>query len=680
MTPAVATPKTLTAHEHQIHAIFSDSFVFSIPDYQRPYSWTIEQAGDLLDDLLDALGDGNTPVGGLNPYFLGSVVLIKGQTPHAEVVDGQQRLTTLTILISAIRSLVGPERKQFLSKKLYQEGDPFVGTEDRFRLTLRERDAEFFRENVQREGGMEKLEALADSLPDSQKNVRENALHLKKKLTTLDQEKLEILAQFVLTRCYLVVVSTPDLDSAYRIFSVLNDRGLELSHADILKAEIIGAIPEASRGAYAEKWEDIEEEIGRGAFQNLFGHIRMIFRMAKAQGTLLEEFRAYVRPKDTPTSFIDDQLRPMARAHGEITGACFESAIAADQINAVARNLSLIDNNDWIPPAIRFMYSYRNQPELLLRYLQDLERLAAGTMIIRTNFNCRMERYGRLLRALETGQDLFEPDSPLQLTEHERAEAIRILDGDLYNTRIRIPVLLRLDGILADEGATYEHRVITVEHVLPQNPADDSVWLQWFPDEEERYEVTHRISNLVLLSRRKNSQAQNWDFERKKQEYFQRSSTVRLNGSSTCQAAVGAGGGRGSPERARRSSQRSLVTLMRRCCLRSANDEAPGKYVGLIDGQRRSGSEVTEGRRASQEVPRLSHLQPGPRRTRRWQDSRRDSLAPIHAFPRKPQGFHRDRDHSAGRGIRRRTMHRLRERRRPDVRLPRLRAVVRRAE
>lgn len=521
MTPEATIIKRLTAHEHPIHEIFSNNFVFTIPDYQRPYSWNTEKAGELLDDLLDAMGQENAPVSGLNPYFLGSVVLIKAQTADAEVVDGQQRLTTLTILVSAIRSLANPERRPFLSKVMYQEGDPYIGNADTFRLTLRDRDAEFFREYVQRDEGLQKLENLTDALSDSQQNIRDNTLHLKEKLQALDEDKREALAQFVLTRCYLVAVSTPDLDSAYRIFSVLNNRGLELSHADILKAEVIGAVPETDRSNYADKWEEIEEDLGRDSFQSLFGHLRMIFRKAKAQGTLLEEFQAYVRPKEDPTAFIDDTLRPMARALGEITGACFESATEAEQINAVARNLLLIDNNDWLPPAIRFLSLHRNQPELLLKCLKDLERLAAGTMIIRTNFNRRMERYGRLLRALESSKDLFEEGSPLQLTEEERTQAVEILDGDLYNTMIRRPILLRLDGMLADEGATYDRNVITIEHVLPQNPASDSVWLQWFSDEDERLRATHRISNLVLLSRRKNSRAQNWDFDKKKREYFE---------------------------------------------------------------------------------------------------------------------------------------------------------------
>jgi len=79
---------TLSAHEHPTQKIFSNDFIFSIPKYQRPYSWTTEHVGELLQDLLDALnaaGDADSS----NPYFLGSIVLIKEDAPKADVVDGQ---------------------------------------------------------------------------------------------------------------------------------------------------------------------------------------------------------------------------------------------------------------------------------------------------------------------------------------------------------------------------------------------------------------------------------------------------------------------------------------------------------------------------------------------------------------------------------------------------------------
>src|SRR3712207_1048229 len=103
MTVTTPTPKTLSAQEQPLAKIFSDDFAFSIPGYQRPYAWTTEHAGELLDDLLDFMGTDGESRGALNPYFLGSIVLIKGLTPESEVVDGQQRLTTLTILLAVLR-------------------------------------------------------------------------------------------------------------------------------------------------------------------------------------------------------------------------------------------------------------------------------------------------------------------------------------------------------------------------------------------------------------------------------------------------------------------------------------------------------------------------------------------------------------------------------------------------
>lgn len=178
---------------------------------------------------------------------------------------------------------------------------------------------------------------------------------------------------------------------------------------------------------------------------------------------------------------------------------------------------------DWESPAILYLSQNHQNPERLLRFFKDLERLAAGMMIRRANINHRLERYGRLLRAIESEEDLYHEDSPLQLKDDERKHILEILNGNLYNMpRIPRPVLLRLDEARSEGEARYDHGVISIEHVLPQRPSLNSQWLEWFPDEELREAWTHRLGNLVLLSKRKNSQAQNFDFERKKREYFQR--------------------------------------------------------------------------------------------------------------------------------------------------------------
>jgi uncharacterized protein with ParB-like and HNH nuclease domain len=113
------------ATEKALEKLFSNDFVFTIPPYQRPYSWTIEQAGELLCDLLSFLGNDTGPISGANPYFLGSIVLIKPKNddPNADVVDGQQRLTTLTILLSVMRSLISPEYSAQLTEYIYEKGN-----------------------------------------------------------------------------------------------------------------------------------------------------------------------------------------------------------------------------------------------------------------------------------------------------------------------------------------------------------------------------------------------------------------------------------------------------------------------------------------------------------------------------------------------------------------------------
>jgi uncharacterized protein with ParB-like and HNH nuclease domain len=247
-------PRTLVAQEQPISRIFSDDYLFQIPGYQRPYAWTTEQAGELFEDLTGFIKANSGEVSEMPPYFLGSIVLIKEEgAPNSDVVDGQQRLTTLTLLLSAVRATISAERAKDITPLLYEKGNAIKGTQDRFRLSLRDRDRDFFNRYVQLEKGFQELLQLTTPVPDSQENIRKNAQLFNEKLDVLSEIQKLQLAQFIVTRCYLVVVATPDLDSAYRIFSVLNSRGLDLTATDILKAEIIGGLS-ASNVSSPNNW------------------------------------------------------------------------------------------------------------------------------------------------------------------------------------------------------------------------------------------------------------------------------------------------------------------------------------------------------------------------------------------------------------------------------------------
>ncbi|MBV9229116.1 MAG: DUF262 domain-containing protein, partial [Chloroflexi bacterium] len=221
--------------QYNIGQVFGGNFIFSIPLYQRAYAWTTEDAERLLDDLLDAMGESTQDPKETSPYFLGSIVLTRGDKSDFEVVDGQQRLATITMLLAALRASIRPEKARELEKYLYyKEENVSKGIRRRcYRLALGKRDAEFFQQYIQAENGINTLGVSSSMvLSESQRNIHDNAVIFMQRLQQISEQERIWLKEFLLLRCCVVVVSTDDFDIAYRIFSVLNTRGRSLSYAD----------------------------------------------------------------------------------------------------------------------------------------------------------------------------------------------------------------------------------------------------------------------------------------------------------------------------------------------------------------------------------------------------------------------------------------------------------------
>lgn len=510
--------------EQRIGEVFSEDFAFTIPPYQRPYSWGLEQATELFDDISGAANDAANRKTA-EPYFLGSIVLIKEETkPEAEVIDGQQRLTTLALLLSVLLRTLPSDVTDGMRKLLYEKGNPVMGTKDRFRLRLRDRENNFFEQYVLTNKSLDPLRAIDPAqLTDPKRKLRENLLCFADRVQALSPDARQQFATYLIQNTFLIVVSTPSLESAFRIFSVLNDRGLDLTAADILKAEIIGAVVPSDRDAYTRKWEDAEEELGTASFTELFSHIRFIHSRKKQRETVLKEFREFVKAKDNPTRFIDQELVPYAATLEVIKHQSYTSTRDAEVVNRYLRYLARLDESDWIAPAILFHSNHVNETVELRKFYTDLERLASAMWLLGYDVNQRVERYGRLLAAISAGDDLTDDDSPLQLTMLECSEAQDVLNGDIYNLSRkskRTMILLRLDELLSSGEASYHFPLITIEHVLPQNPDVNGEWAKSWPDAERRKLDVHRLGNLVLLNKKQNSSASNYDFEKKKRSYF----------------------------------------------------------------------------------------------------------------------------------------------------------------
>lgn len=515
------TLNPIEAHERNIGEIFSDNYSFEIPPYQRPYAWEEEQARELLSDLFNAMD--NTQVSG-NIYFLGSIVLIKvPSVPQSKVIDGQQRLTTLTILLSVLRDLTTDletriERRGYI----FQKGSADKGTEDRFRLALRPRDVAFFRKHVQNPDATGNLPDPT-SLAGSERCIVENTLYFRRELGKLDEARRNKLVAFIVQRCFLVVVAVPTPDAARRIFTVLNARGLDLTPTDILKASLLDRAGGSAEVALAERWEAVEQSLGRDKFVELFGHIRMIYERDKPRSALEDGFSPAVPLfRGEADGFLSNLLEPVADAYALLSDPSQIGVQFSAQAAKAVRSLQRIDNKDWMPPALLRLWKRTIADKAAVAaFLIGLERLAYFLFVTRADINSRMARFAAVMDEFEPRANTSSVSIGLALSAQEQADFISALDGPLYRiTRVCRPVLQRLDEALSSGGASYYDDLISIEHVLPQTIDDDSTWAELFPDVAVRGRWTHRLANLVLLTRRINTRASNWDFARKKNEYF----------------------------------------------------------------------------------------------------------------------------------------------------------------
>lgn len=515
----------ITGKEYPLSKIFSADFEYHIPGYQRPYAWTEEETGILFDDLYEFF-----QTEAIDNYFLGSIVLIKDENkPYADVIDGQQRLTTLSILFSVMANSFHTEAYRNNCKKyLQEEGNILEGIAAQPRIFLRDWDQDFFSKYIQDI----QLDALVQIDPvtldtEAKRHIQKNCTVLREKFSEVFNDENDLLkfTQFILTRCFLVVVSTPNQESAFRVFSVMNSRGLDLLPTDIIKSMTIGKLPKDEEQKYTEKWEELENLTGRDGFNEVFTHTRTIFAKERPKKNLLDEFKEYVIKQTSPKSLVDEYLIPYTEAYVCLKNCDFSSTQNAEEINELLLWLNKTNNHDWMPPAIKFLTDHKNDSVYILWFIRKLERLASYLLVTAKDVNQRMERYKWILVEMESRPDnnLTAPLENIELTDWEKQQFIDALNGEIYSmtAKRRNYIIQRLDSFLSDGGATYNSKLFTIEHVLPQHPSADSEWMKLWPDTQTQRFWLNKIANLVPLTRQRNSAAQNYDFNTKKIKYFQ---------------------------------------------------------------------------------------------------------------------------------------------------------------
>ncbi len=529
--------------------IFSNLW-FRIPEYQRPYVWGNDEIDDLLDDLVFAHTEKPD-----QDYFLGSFVYQSkkaGSTPGQEfdendLLDGQQRMTTLFMLFACIRDLSdNADLKEVCQSSIYQKGNEFHGRPERTRIVfaIRQEVQDFVDTFIKADGGTSKTGELTElakgSLDPSVKNMANAVLKMRGELTKLSESNdaafsLPKFCAFICKNVLLIYVATEDLDDAFRLFTILNDRGVPLRNSDILKSTNLGALTnEKEKAKFAKLWEEAEGELGDD-FDRFLNHIRTILLKDKARLNLLDEFEHKIyHPREKEKS--SGQLKPSLLAKGKETfelvdrylkhydqllgGNNYDQTGASFEFdNLIKVMLTGLPSSDWLPPLMRYFDRFRY--ENLLDFLIKIDNQLSSDWIAQHSPTARIENMNNIIRAIEsaeTSNDVLSNDSVFSI---DKEGFNREINAAVYGRRFTRYLLLKLDYLYADHGQRMSLEYLSVEHVLPQNPKSDSQWCKDFTS-EQREEWTHRLGNLVLITTKKNTSQGNKDYKDKKSKYFEK--------------------------------------------------------------------------------------------------------------------------------------------------------------
>lgn len=518
---------------------------YCIPDYQRAYVWDTDQVRDLLDDTISAYRENKEA-----QYFLGSMVLKINEKfennvsyTEYELLDGQQRITTVFLILACMRDMLTdyPQYQNSLAGFVYQAEDAILQQPERMRIifNIRSDVRDFVNEHIKPLHGTCDSALLKDKMQAKDVNIsiRNMANAMLVAHEFLEENKSDIIGylSYFLNKVLMIYVATEELQDAFQLFTVLNNRGVKLSSSDILKAENLKELSAADRTSWATRWEEMETYFGED-FDKFLSHIRTILVKKKQTTTLLKEFDEFVysnqeydrtQKKYVPRTPILRRGRDtfeLLYSYYHTYQEVFDtdhSVVTGDY--EITNYLKLMETgfgaDYWIAPVLDYYRKYRRRG--FVAFLKALDRKLSADWITAATPTVRMENVNAILREIEASQDSAALLQSKTFTIN-KSDFERVINGDIYGRSFAKYLLLKLDLIYRGSSTPMIPQAIaSIEHILPRNPSADSQWVKDF-SAAEREEWTNKLGNLVLISRRKNTSQGNRDYVEKKEKYFEK--------------------------------------------------------------------------------------------------------------------------------------------------------------
>jgi len=507
----------IAAREITIGQLFSPGEEMIMPPYQRSYSWGEKEAGDLLGDLREAAVAGES-------HFLGAIVVVQPSgTAASEIVDGQQRLTTLTIMLAVLRDLEKDEAEKARIHALIGDSiRPMLGEEAKWRLQLNHIDGPFFRAMIQQPGATLKAqEEPGDS--ESQGKMTRNIAVFAKTLKELPPEERRALFNTIKDSSGVVRARVADRDGGYKVFRVLNTRGKEPNAHDIIKTDLFEragfSVDEADE--QSRIWAEHEALLGGSGFDDLLRQIRFIHDRSN-KGDLVSGYRKSTLGRMSPRTFLDKMLPTYVRAYSQISRGRIEIEGLDETVNRYLTHLRTLDHHMWRAPALKFLVEYMDAPDMLPDFFRHLERLGFLMQLVVLNREQRNKRYRKVIDAIDVRKPINYGSrlGPFPVTKDEARKMRERLLGRFATFGQRRALALRVNTAFENGEVITPEIDATVEHVLPRNPEEGSHWLTVWPNTANRRDLCDTIGNFTLLPHNVNQAADRMTYQDKHKVYF----------------------------------------------------------------------------------------------------------------------------------------------------------------
>ena len=513
--------------------LMANGLSYRVPQFQRDYSWDVDHWDDLWLDIVGLFGDEPEPA-----HYMGYLVLQSADSRSFDIIDGQQRMTTLSLLmlasVSHLTELAVPDlpddpqlrRARQLRSNYIGYLDP-VTLVPRSKLTLNRHNDRFYQNYL----------VPLERLPQRGLNASEHLLRrafnsLKDRIKEYCGKDGQSVARFVdgaVDKLFFTVITVTDELNAFKVFETLNARGVRLSATDLLKNYLFsvvsrGGAHDAEIRALEDRWEGIVGLLGSESFPEFLRVFWNSRHRLVRKADLFKTIRNAIGDKAGAFELIRD-LDRQARVYGALRAPEDESWTSCER-----DSLALLQ-----------MFNVRQPLAVLLavfdRFAED-DRTGFGRFLraiavvsFRYNVICGRKSneqeamYNRIAREVSAGRisgvaTAIEALRPVYPEDGEFRAAFIEKSFRTTSSRNRKGVrfiLFKLEERLSRSSYEFENARYGIEHVLPENPGDD--WPQF--DERQREASTYRLGNMTLLDSSTNRQLGNIGFAARQRAYLE---------------------------------------------------------------------------------------------------------------------------------------------------------------